>query len=121
MITRYRNFDEMVKSAQMAINNHYKTVTFNGVVKCNINDPFEETQIIWLQKLLDILKDKKYATIQLKNGNLIDVSAIAYTHDFLSFFDVINHLGYFDSNIEPIITEKLTNTIKQNLYDGIYI
>lgn len=119
MITRYRNFDEMVESAQRAINNHYKTVTFNGIVVCNINDPFEETQIIWLQKLLDILKEKKYATIQLKNGNLIDVSAIAYTHDFLSFFDVINHLGYFDSNIEPIITEELTNRIKYNLYDKV--
>ena len=117
MVTRYRNFEEMVESAQRAINDYYRTSTFKG--KCNINDPFEETQIAWLQRLLDILKEKKYATIQLKNGNLIDVSAIAYTHDFLSFFDAINHLGYFDSNIEPIITEKLTNTINKNLYDKV--
>jgi hypothetical protein len=117
MVTRYRNFEEMAESAQRAINDYYRTSAFKG--KCNINDQFEETQVAWLQRLLDILKEKKYATIQLKNGNSIDVSAIAYTHDFLSFFDVINHLDYFDSSIEPITTKKLTNTIKQNLYDGI--
>ena len=111
MVTRYRNFEEMVESAQRAINSYYRTNLFKGFEKCNINDPFEETQIVWLQRLLDILKEKKYATIQLKNGNSIDVSAIAYTHDFLSFFDVINHLDYFDSNIEPIITEELFSSL----------
>lgn len=125
MITRYRSFEEMVDAAQRAINRCYRTNVFKnteilkGNEKCNLNDPFEETEIVWLQKLLDILKEKKYATIQLKNGNLIDVSAIAYTHDFFSFFDVINHLDYFDSNIEPIITEELTNMIKYNLYDKV--
>ena len=111
MVTRYRNFEEMVESAQRAINSYYRTNLFKGFEKCNVNDQFEETQIVWLQRLLDILKENKYATIHLKNGNLVDVAKIAYTHEFFSFFDVINHLDYFDSSIEPIITEKLTNTI----------
>ena len=119
MVTRYRNFEEMAESAQRAINSYYRTNLFKGFEKCNVNDQFEETQIAWLQRLLDILKEKKYAAIRLRNGNLVDVSAIAYTHDFLSFFDVINHLDYFDSNIEPIIIEKLTNTINKNLYDKV--
>lgn len=119
MVTRYRNFEEMVESAQRAINDYYRTNLFKGFEKCNVNDQFEETQIVWLQRLLDILKENKYATIHLKNGNLVDVAKIAYTHGFLSFFDVINHVGYFDSNIEPIITEKLTNTINKNLYDKV--
>lgn len=119
MVTRYRNFEEMVESAQRAINDYYRTNLFKGFEKCNVNDQFEETQIVWLQRLLDILKENKYATIHLKNGNLVDVAKIANTHEFLSFFDVINHLGYFDSSIEPIITEKLTNTINENLYDKV--
>lgn len=119
MVTRYRNFEEMVESAQRAINDYYRTNLFKGFEKCNVNDQFEETQIVWLQRLLDILKENKYVTIHLKNGNLVDVAKIAYTHEFLSFFDVINHLGYFDSSIEPIITEKLTNKINENLYDKV--
>lgn len=119
MVTRYRNFEEMVESAQRAINDYYRTNLFKGFEKCNVNDQFEETQIVWIQRLLDILKENKYATIHLKNGNLVDVAKIVYTHEFLSFFDVINHLGYFDSSIEPIITEKLTNTINKNLYDKV--
>ncbi len=119
MVTRYRNFEEMVESAQRAINSYYKTNLFKGFEKCNVNDQFEGTQVAWLQRLLDILKENKYATIHLKNGNLVDVARIAYTYEFLSFFDVINHLDYFDSSIEPIITEKLTNTINKNLYDNV--
>ena len=119
MVTRYRNFEEMVESAQRAINSYYRANLFKGFEKCNVNDQFEETQVAWLQRLLDILKEKKYAAIRLRNGNLVDVSAIANTHDFLSFFDVINHLDYFDSSIEPIIIEKLTNTINENLYDKV--
>lgn len=112
MVTRYRNFEEMVESAQRAINDYYRTNLFKGFEKCNVNDQFEETQIAWLQRLLDILKEKKYATIHFKNGNLVDVSKIAYTHEFLSFFDVINHLDCIDSSIEPIITEQLKYRFK---------
>lgn len=116
MKTRYRSFEEMVESAQRAINDCYRKNVFKNaeilkcVEKCNLNDSFEETQIVWLQRLLDILKERKYATIQGKNGNLVDVSAIANTFEYASFFDIFNHIERVDVNIEPIITEKLRNT-----------
>ena len=116
MVTRYENFEQMVESAQRAINDCYRKNVFKngeilkGVEKCNLNDSFDETQIAWLQSLLDILKEGKYATIQAKNGTFLDVSKIANTHDYASFFDVINQINCFDMTIEPKITEKLKNT-----------
>lgn len=117
MITRYRNFEEMVNAAQRAINDCYRRNVFKNIEilkgneKCNLNDPFDETQIVWLQQLLDILKDKKYATIQGKNGKLVDVTKIANTYEYASFFDIFNHLRYVNTNIEPIITEEAKNTV----------
>ena len=69
----------------------------------------------WLYELLYILKGKNYATITGKNGSFIDVQRIAYTHDFASFFDIVNNLHRVDIDALPIVTEKLTYPYK-NLF-----
>lgn len=92
MVTEYKNFEQMVESAQKAIDGPYYT-------------QYAE----WLQSLLDILKEGKYATIQAKNGTFLDVSKIANTHDYASFFDVVNQINRFDTTIEPKVTGKLKN------------
>ena len=72
-------------------------------------DNEEEKQ--WLQELLNILKEKNYATIKsIATGKLVDVSKIAYTYEFASFFDVFNHIRYFDLHFTPIKTTELKNT-----------
>lgn len=69
----------------------------------------------WLYELLYILKGKKYATIIGKNGSFIDVQRIAYTHNFASFFDIVNNLHRVDIEALPIITEELVYPYK-NLF-----
>lgn len=69
----------------------------------------------WLYELLYILKGKNYATITGKNGSFIDVQCIAYTHNFASFFDIVNNLHRVDIDALPIVTEKLTYPYK-NLF-----
>ena len=106
MVTRYRSFGEMVQSAQNAVDDCHK-ISFSPF--------FDRDSLLklrdWLQNLLDILKVGKYATIKQKNGTSIDVARIAYTHDFASFFDVYNHVEYFDLDIMPTVTEELKNKL----------
>ena len=100
MITRYRNFEEMLDAAQKAIDKH-----------------FSGEQSIWLQKLLDILKDNKFASIQTKSSKIVDVSKIAHTYTYLSFFDVVNDINHFNTSIEPIEIEQLKNPLTEDLYN----
>ncbi len=95
MITRYNNVEESVQLAQKAIDS------------LKSEDVEENKKTIWFQKILNLLKDKKYVTIQDKNGNMRDVHAITNTHSFLSFFDVWHEVARFDLDIEPIETVKL--------------
>ena len=69
----------------------------------------------WLQILLNILKDKKYATIKLKNNKLIDVAHIARTYMYASFFDVFNSISIYDLKYLPQETQKL-----KHLYINIF-
>ena len=62
---------------------------------------------VWLSCILNALKMGKYARIQTISGNFIDVSAIAYTHMFASFFDVYNHIEKFNTSIRPVLVEEL--------------
>jgi len=63
----------------------------------------------WLQAILNLLLSKKYVTIQNKDGVKFDVSAISETSLFLSFFDVCNHINWYNTDISPKPTEKLKN------------
>ena len=92
---KIRNFEESVQLAQKAIDS-LKT-----------EDVEENKKKIWFQRILNLLKDKKYVTIQDKKGKMRDVHAICNTHSFLSFFDVWHEVARFDLDIEPIETVKL--------------
>ena len=81
---------------------------------CNSNAIVYGEYVPWLNKLLNILKEQKYATIQSKERNLIDVRNIDHTYRYASFFDVFNHLSHFDNTIDPIITNELKNPL---IYD----
>lgn len=62
---------------------------------------------VWLSDILNALKTHKYARIWTKTRHHIDVSAIAYTYEYASFFDVYNHIEKFDTTIKPVLVEKL--------------
>lgn len=62
---------------------------------------------VWLSDILNALKTHKYARIWTKTRHHIDVSAIAYTYEYASFFDVYNHIEKFDTTIKPVSVEKL--------------
>lgn len=65
----------------------------------------------WLSCILDILKKGKYARVQMLSGKYVDVSKIAFTNAFASFFDVYNHIEMFNISIQPDLVEELKHTI----------
>lgn len=70
-----------------------------------INDCFSEDIRNWFQVLLNILIKKGYARVTLKDSSLLDVSKIAYTSIYASFFDIFNS-NLIDFSILPVeITE----------------
>lgn len=101
-ITFYRNFEEEVNAAQKSIDKYCDYFGKNRPLTC-------EKEKEWLQKLLDILKEKKYATIQANNGKPVDVAAIARTCTYASFFDVYNQIKVFNFGIDPVVTEECKN------------
>ena len=72
-----------------------------------INQIESDEMRVWLSCILNALKMGKYARIQTISGNFMDVSAIAYTHMFASFFDVYNHIEKFNTSIQPVLVEEL--------------
>lgn len=112
---RQPKIEESIENAKQAIYSlRVKDYVIYKSNKCNINSIVYEEYVSWLNKLLDILKEQKYATIQSKEGNLIDVQNIDHTYRYASFFDVFNHLSHFDNTIDPIITNELKNPL---IYD----
>jgi hypothetical protein len=99
-------FEESIEKAKRAID----SLLLKDYV-INSNAIVYGEYVSWLNKLLNILKEQKYATIQSKEGNLIDVQNIDYTYTYASFFDVFNHLSNFDITIDPIITNELKNPL----------
>ena len=81
-------FDERVKTAENAVNQ------------------LKGYQKQWFRRLLDLLINKHCVRIWKKNNAPLDVQAIADTGDYLSFFDVYNHIHYMKINYsrfpEPI-------------------
>ena len=86
--------DKLVHSAQRAIDTHAT------------NESRE-----WLQMLLDILKAGEHARIECANGLQVDVSKIAYTFTYASFYDVFNHMGYFNLETLPAVIDELVNPV----------
>ena len=109
---RQPKFEESIEKAKRAIDSLWlKDYVIYKSNICNSNAIVYGEYVSWLNKLLNILKEQKYATIQLKEGNLIDVQNIDHTYRYASFFDVFNHLSNFDITIDPIITNELKNPL----------
>ena len=72
-----------------------------------INQIESDEMRVWLSCILNALKMGKYARIQTILGDFMDVSAIAYTYTFASFFDVYNHRKKFNTSIQPVLVEEL--------------
>ena len=45
----------------------------------------------------------------------MDVSAIAYTHMFASFFDIYSHREKFNTSIQPVLVEELQFSYRYNI------
>ena len=66
----------------------------------------------YFQIILDLLKDGKYVTIKLKNGDSIDITKIAFTNKYWSLFDAINNDYLIDMSILPEETNRPKNIYK---------
>lgn len=100
-----KDFEELVRTAQHAIDGW--NADDERYPDSQVNN---RKQRQWLQKILDLLKCKKYVTIQDHNGMSRDVNGIAHAHAYLSFFDVCHEISWFDLDVEPIETVKLEET-----------
>ncbi len=80
-----------------------------------INQIESDEMRVWLSCILNALKMGKYARIQTISGDFMDVSAIAYTHMFASFFDVYNHIEKFNTSIQPVLVEELQLSYRYNI------
>ena len=77
-----------------------------------INQIESDEMRVWLSCILNTLKMGKYARIQTISGDFMDVSAIAYTHMFASFFDIYSHREKFNTSIQPVLVEELQFTYR---------
>ena len=80
-----------------------------------INQIESDEMRVWLSCILNTLKMGKYARIQTISGDFMDVSAIAYTHMFASFFDVYDHREKFNTSIQPVLVEELQFSYRYNI------
>ena len=110
-MTRYHSFEEMYNHAKHAVDTYVGGLKTN---RCVAGMDVPEEQRIWLKELLGILKQHKYAMVKMKGGQLVDVSKIANTYEYASFFDVYNHINDFDIDMKPVITKELHNKLRYN-------
>ena len=80
-----------------------------------INQIESDEMRVWLSCILNALKMGKYARIQTISGDFMDVSAIAYTHMFASFFDIYSHREKFNTSIQPVLVEELQFSYRYNI------
>ena len=80
-----------------------------------INQIESDEMRVWLSCILNTLKMGKYARIQTISGDFMDVSAIAYTHMFASFFDIYSHREKFNTSIQPVLVEELQFSYRYNI------
>lgn len=102
------------------MSNYYRfpEETFKSQIKraeSAINRIESDEMRVWLSCILNALKMGKYARIQTLSGDFMDVSAIAYTHMFASFFDVYNHRKKFNTSIRPVLVEELQLQYRYNI------
>lgn len=87
--TSYDPIEKQIERAEQAINNQ------------RIDSKEKE----WLTKLLNILKDNAIATVYDKNGKALDVTRIAHTQAYASFFDIYSLRNRMDLEIDPIVID----------------
>lgn len=75
-----------------------------------LEEPTFNRDRTWFERLLHILEQGRYATVITTDGRPVDVQAVAYTADYASFFDILNHAMYFNTDILPTEVETLSNT-----------
>ena len=80
-----------------------------------INQIESDEMRVWSSCILNALKMGKYARIQTISGDFMDVSAIAYTHMFASFFDIYSHREKFNTSIQPVLVEELQFSYRYNI------
>ena len=80
-----------------------------------INQIESDEMRVWLSCILNTLKMGKYVRIQTISGDFMDVSAIAYTHMFASFFDIYSHREKFNTSIQPVLVEELQFSYRYNI------
>lgn len=74
-----------------------------------INQRIDSKEKEWLTKLLNILKDDVVATVYDKSGKALDVTKIAHTYAFASFFDVYHLINRMDLEVDPIVLDDSPN------------
>ena len=84
-------------------------------IKTLLNSIESNEMRVWLSCILNTLKMGKYARIQTISGDFMDVSAIAYTHMFASFFDIYSHREKFNTSIQPVLVEELQFSYRYNI------
>lgn len=89
MYTRYDPIEKQIERAERAIN----------------DQPADSKEKEWLTKLLNILKDNAVATVYGKNGKALDITQIAHTNSFASFFDVYNLINRMNLEVDPIVMD----------------
>lgn len=70
----------------------------------------------WFIELLNILKNNQCARVVGNNSKQLDVTKIAHTYSYTSFFDVLNNKHLFDINIKPICIEEKPNKTISKFY-----
>lgn len=91
--------DMQIKRAESAIN--------------DLEMPLEKE---WFKDLLRILQTNHCARIVGLNGKFLDVSKIAYSCAYASFFDIYNSKRLFDMNIKPIMIAEFDG-LNKTIYD----
>lgn len=90
--------------------------TFDSQVKRARRAIFKSTltrkERVWLLHILFILRMRGYVRVLSKYGRLIDIEAVAYTSTYASFFDVYNHITWYDLDVWPVEIVKLENSYK---------
>jgi len=79
-------------------------------------DKLQTPEKEWFTELLNILKNNQCARVIGNNRKQLDVTKIAHTYEYASFFDVFNNKHLFDINIKPICIKEKPNKTISNFY-----
>lgn len=79
-------------------------------------DKLQTPEKEWFIELLNILKNNQCARVIGNNRKELDVTKIAHTYEYASFFDVFNSKHFFDINIKPIYIKEKPNKTISNFY-----